>query len=153
MTAESEIYDVLTGDATLMALLTGGVYINTTISEIAINRNTTTSAFQSGDMSFLKPLLIIKTGVERAWGGLYDINTSYQSTYKLDELWYYDDRGAGYNTLRSASNRVYTLLNGRGVDGAFDVKRISLIEGRDSAYNQVPFINEQWAVVGYWTES
>lgn len=147
------IKTLLDADVTLTALLTGGIYTNTTISEIAVNRHTSPSAFQPGNLSFLRPLLIINQRVERPMGGLADSDTSYQSTYQIVELWYYNDRGAGYATLDSAASRVYTLLNGERLTGAFDVRRISHLASRDSAYQNAPIINDEYAIVAYWQEA
>ena len=97
MTVADDIKTILTADATLMALLTGGVH--TGMQEIS--RQDTPSAFDA-NMEIL-PCALIKIGTEIPRGPYM------RSTQTVIHIYFYQRTGNA--TIESAMDRTYDLLH------------------------------------------
>ncbi len=102
------------GDATLLALATGGVWDWDATGRQGINRSNTltAAAFNSG---IIKPCLLFKLRSSVAFGGIADDPAQVVSARDMLEVWGYQH--SGYATIKSMLARVYTLLQGKQLGG------------------------------------
>lgn len=95
----SQIVTLLTGDSTLMALLTGGAYDGNSVG--FISRQNTTAAFDTNGE--LKPCGLVNTESITPWGEMR------YSSRQYVRIWLY--QRFGYGTIDQARQRIYTLLH------------------------------------------
>ena len=126
MSYAAAIKTLLAADATLMAVLTGGIYDFLETRKLGINSVTTPSAFASG---VLKPTALLKGDSETPFGGIADPNAQYITVSQLVSVWLYNDGDAGYAALATARDRIYALLQNSRVVGAFEIRLANIIEG------------------------
>lgn len=101
------IETLLTSDAALMGLLSGGVYTATEIS-----RQTTPEAFDvNGEV---RPCALVRVGADVALG---EINGASRVTI---EIYFY--QRATYEVIDAASERVYALLDRTKVTGVWQIR-------------------------------
>ena len=93
------IYNRLSGDATLLTTLTGGVHDAQTVQEIS--RQNTPGAFDANKE--LKPCALVKMETATPWGPHHDSGRLYV------QVFYYQRAGA--TSIGTALHRVYTLLH------------------------------------------
>jgi hypothetical protein len=122
------IYDLLSGDATLLATLTGGVYDAAQVGEIS--RQTTAAAFDANQE--LLPCALLKLGALTPVGPYVHSARLTVSIY-LYEL-------AGYTNVEVARERIYTLLHRQTVTpaagGCWEIVHTDdVLDVRDSALN------------------
>lgn len=122
MSRESEVKAVLAADATLMAILTGGVFASEDVGVEGISRETTPGAFSSG---YLKPCALVKQRVEMVTPDVEEFDSLYISTSQIVEIWLYEDRG--YSSIDSAKSRILTLLNGKILTQSFEMKLAMIV--------------------------
>ena len=91
-----DIKTVLEADATLMALLTGGIFTQTEIS-----RQLTPGAFDAN--SEIQPCALINYEFEASAGPFNDVSQVYVRVFFYQR--------EGYASINSARDRVYTLLH------------------------------------------
>ena len=114
MTILSEVKAILDSDATLLATATGGIWDYDETGRMGLSRTGTESAFSSGR---IKPCILLKMRSGVADGGLSDDSTvSYRQVL---EVWLYED--TGFANIETMVARVWTLLHGIQVSGAFRV--------------------------------
>jgi hypothetical protein len=109
MSRESEVAAYLRLDATLMAILTGGIYEYMEIMPEGIRRGAdspTVSAFDAN--GYLKPCALVKEASLVPYGNLYDEVEKITSTSQRVEIFFYQDRG--YSAIQTAKERTYQLL-------------------------------------------
>jgi hypothetical protein len=121
MTIDSLIHTRLSGDATLIALLTGGVYLSRSLPRRGITRDDLDAAWMDSETGALKPLAVVKPRSVVATSDVKDQTRQLTSTAQVIEIWMYADGDAGFATLESAANRIYTLLQERRVTGTFSL--------------------------------
>ena len=97
------IYDRLTGDATLMATLTGGLH-----TETEITRQLTPTAFDDNDE--IKPSGLLKMEASTPTGPYDHSQRQYFAVYLYQR--------SGYDSIDTAKDRVYTLLHRQRVTPA-----------------------------------
>lgn len=122
------IYDLLSGDATLLATLTGGVYDAAQVGEIS--RQTTADAFDANGE--ILPCALLKLGT-LAPVGPYVHSARLTVSIYLYEL-------AGYVNVEAARERIYTLLHRQAVTPTSGecweiVHTDDVLDVRDSALN------------------
>lgn len=112
----------LQGDATLMALLTGGLYDGQTVSEIS--RQMTPAAFDAWQE--VQPCAIVKAESATPWGPLHHSGRVYFV------VWLYQRGGSG--VIEQARNRIYALLHRQQLSttaGIFEIAHANDILGID----------------------
>ena len=117
MTILANVKTVLEGDATLLALATGGVWDFNETKRLGLNRTATPTAFDTNDI--IKPCILLKTRSEIPDGFLMDDVTQYASIVATIEVWFYADYD--FTNIDTMSSRVYTLLHAVQVKGSFQV--------------------------------
>lgn len=123
MSRESDFASRMTADATLMAILTGGVFKTETVGVEGISRETTPAAFSSG---YLLPCALVRQRAIVPDGIVEDDMEQDTSVRQVVELWLYEDRG--YTSIDAAASRLFTLFQGWQFSDAFPVKLINQIE-------------------------
>lgn len=120
MAHEDAIAAILEADATLTAILTGGIYTGGEVGPLGITRDTeaTDDAFD-GD-GWLLPCALVKEAAIVATADVTDYGEQVQSARQRVEIWLYQDRT--YVALDSARARIRTLLMGRILDGTFELR-------------------------------
>jgi hypothetical protein len=113
-----DVQTVLEADATLMALLTGGVHIQTEIT-----RQYTPSAFDANGE--IEPCCLINFESEAAAGPFEDSSQVYFRVFFYER--------SGYVSIDSARDRVYTLLHRQriGTTRGWEVRHADDILGQE----------------------
>ncbi len=110
MSRETQFETVMEADATLVALLTGGIYTKETTGVEGLSRETTPAAFDAN--GYLKPCALIRQRDLVPDNAVRDPMAQKASAAQTVEIWLYADAGAGYSAIDSARNRLYTLFEG-----------------------------------------
>jgi len=111
---------LLAADATLVALLTGGIFTKREIGDAGVDRNNsvTSSAYVSvGDYPVLQPCLVIVSRGFIPDGNRADAPSKTVSGRQIIELWFYSDQSIGFGTIESARDRCYALLQMESISG------------------------------------
>lgn len=135
------IVDILTADADLLNILTGGIYVFQDSGRKGMNRIQLMEAYIK-ENGLLKPTCIIYEVEDRFDGQAADANTGFRSTQTPILGWVYDDGDAGYDVIESAELIMYRLLQGTSIPDGFQFlwghtlrnKREQLLE--DACYFQ-----------------
>lgn len=120
MSYESEIAVILDADATLDALLTGGIHQSSTVGPLGITRETVASAFDAN--GYLKPCALVSQRNRVPTGDVLDFDAQLESMRQIVEVWLYADSSAGYSTLDTAALRIRTLLMGDTLTASFELR-------------------------------
>lgn len=108
MTVQADIAAVLQASASLLAVLTGGVYTQDNVSEIS--RQTTAAAFDTNNE--LKPCALVTEGTEIPRGGI-DHTGQGVSVQTPVNIYFYEREG--YGNIAAAMALTFTLLNGKKI--------------------------------------
>ena len=111
------IVDILTANAPLMALLTGGVYVYNVVGRKGINPDSLPKAYDQSvqGQSQLKPMCIVWAAEEAMDGQAVGF---VRSTVTPIYGRLYDNGNAGYATIAAAEAIMYSLLNQTRITGA-----------------------------------
>ena len=113
MSVESTIYGVLSADATLLALATGGVWNFEQTGTKGINRTLTPAAFDATDI--LKPCILVSQRNANPDPSIQDDTGQVMAVRHICELYFFQD--SGYSTIESMKNRCYALLHAQRLTG------------------------------------
>lgn len=125
MAIEDEFATRMTGDATLMAILTGGVFKSGTVGPLGITRETATGAFDAN--GYLEPSVLVRQRSKVPTGDVEDYTDQSTSTSQIVEIWLYED-SAGYTNIDAAMQRIYDLFQGHQLTGTFEARLANTIE-------------------------
>lgn len=135
MSAYSAILATLQGDASLVGILTGGVYDGTEVSDVS--RQTTPPAYD--DYSELKPCAIVKPETQAPAGPHPDGSRLYVT------IWFYQQSGSA--AIDAGRVRAYQLLHRAtlaGSDGLWDVRHANDLLGIEMQALGVPAIMSRY---------
>lgn len=135
MSAYATILGALQGDAQLTAILTGGVYDGTEVSDIS--RQATPAAYD--DYSELKPCAILQPETQAPAGPHPDGSRLYVT------LWFYQQSGSA--AIDAGRVRAYHLLHRAtlaGSDGLWDVRHGNDLLGMEMQALGVPAIMSRY---------
>lgn len=121
MSRVTQIRDFLRSDATLVALLTGGIWQLSDTGRNGLDRRSRPEAFD-GTTGVLKPTAVLRGRGHHKWGGIDDITESTTSGRQVLEIYFYDDGDRTYNTIESARSRVKSLLHYKRLPGISMIK-------------------------------
>ena len=108
-TLRSAIKTLLAGDATLAAILTGGVY-----DRRGISRALTPAAYDT-TTGKIKPCAVVTISSETAAGIGSEETTTYQTDEVFVQVWLYEAEGNHYANIDPAADRVKALLDRQAV--------------------------------------
>lgn len=114
MSRESDFATRMRADATLMAILTGGVYTREDAGPEGISRETTPAAFDSN--GYLKPCAFVKQRGLVPDGEVTDEGAKIVSARLVVEVWLY--QRVTYTAIDGAKARLYALFQGHQFTGA-----------------------------------
>jgi hypothetical protein len=124
MSREDDFKTRMTNDATLMAILTGGVYTKGEVGREGITRETAPSAFD--DDGYLEPCaLVVQRGLVPD-GEVHDEEEQLASAGQVVEVYLYED--SGYGNIDSALDRLFTLFFGYQFTGTFPVELFNMLD-------------------------
>jgi hypothetical protein len=115
----------MTADATLMAILTGGVYKAESVGIDGITRDATPSAFSGG---YLRPSALVKQRAMIPTGDVLDPMEQDTSMRQVVEIWLYADSGAGYTAIDSAYDRIFALFQGYQFSDSSEIFLVNVID-------------------------
>jgi hypothetical protein len=140
---ESEIAARLSGDVTLMATLTGGVYVSGTVGIDGITRDATPAAFSGG---YLLPCALVKQRGNIPDGQVSDETAQIDSAIQIVEVWYYQD--SGYTAIDTAMERARVLLRGYSLTNSFPLTLANVIDRQrdDGALHGASLSRQDWQV-------
>lgn len=124
MALEDSVVTLLETDATLMAILTGGVWSSGKVGSLGITREAAPGAFGTG--GWLKPTALVRQRALVPDGAVRDGMAQQLSTVQIVEVWLYED--AGFANIDAARARIYALLEGVSVSGSFPLELVNLID-------------------------
>lgn len=125
MAREDDFATRMTGDATLMAILTGGVYKSGTVGLEGITRDTVPAAFSGG---YLLPSALVKQRGNVADNQVRDGIAQHTSTTQVVEIYLYQD--TGYTAIDLAKARLYVLFEGYQFNDSLPVESVNEV-GRE----------------------
>lgn len=140
MSAQSDaIKTLLAADATLTAILTGGVHEYTQIGKDVITpQSLPASAYDAS--GYLKPIALVKARSENKFGDGYDGANKFTTVRDVVEVYLLRDGDATAVTLNTASDRVESLLYNVFVGGGW-AKIFNIIsDQRESDLNNALWI-------------
>lgn len=117
-------------DATLMAILLGGVWtpsgyilppaivVGHTVGIEGIDRTTTPAAFSGG---YLRPCALVRQWGNVPTGDVVDYEAQLASARQRVQIYIYQD-APGYTAIDAAKARLYTLFQGHRFSDTFEVR-------------------------------
>lgn len=144
MAYPAQITALLTADATLTALLTGGIHAFESLPRNGVKE--LSAAWANGRM---KPLAVVKGRSHVPFGGIKDTQTQFTTSRQIVEIWLYNDGDQKYTTLRSAQDRIFTLLHLKRIAGAYQIRYVSDLIAPDPVLNNAATIRLEYAVIGH----
>lgn len=133
MSVTTAVANRLEADATLMAILTGGVYPFSETGVNGISPASTPGAYEDG---FLQPTVLVRTRTDLPWGDVHDVGTPTTSYRAVVEVYVYDEGDQSETAIEAAWLRVIALLHEKFVSGAGKLKNINNLKDlRDPEMN------------------
>lgn len=129
MSRESLFAARMAADATLLAMLPGGVYQAKQLLQAGISRDNAqaTAAFDAN--GFLKTCSLVKEAAEIPDGVVRDGYAQLLSTVQRVETWFYKE--GTHEALDLIKDRMINLFEGWPIDGGFEVFLVNVIRDRD----------------------
>lgn len=124
MSRESQFETVMEADATLMAILTGGVWTKEVTGVEGIARETAAAAFDGS--GYLRPTALIRQRDTVPDNAVRDPMAQKVSTSVVVEIYLYEDRG--YTSIDAAMSRLFTLLEGYQFNDSFEVQWVNTVD-------------------------
>jgi len=158
-TYEASIVTLLSADATLTAILVGGVYAYAFPGRKGISRkylpdayaNTSNNPGEDPTYTML-PFCIVKALDAKPQGQIVMAGPSRttMSTITPVCIWIYDNGDAGYDTIDNAYNRIYADLHTQRVAGSFQIlwQPSTQLNQRDADLNDAAFYRADFNVYG-----
>ena len=146
MSRETDFETVMEADATLMAILTGGVHTRESLGDEGLARETVPTAFDSN--GFLKPCSVVRQRAAVNDGAVDDMQAQEASVQQVVELWFYDD--SGFTNIDSAKARSKVLFHGYQFNDSFPLEWAGEPITRDydrGALNGRPMARQDWSVI------
>jgi hypothetical protein len=132
----------------LTALLTGGVRLYTDLPAEGIKPTTLSSAYTNG--SKLKPLCVVRGRAPTPFSRVKIKRDQFRPVRQAVEIYLYDDRDAGFATLKSAAALIHTSLEQQRVTGSWKILTASgPFEYRDTDLNNAACVRLEYTVIGH----
>lgn len=126
---ESQFYDRIVADATIMATLTGGCFKSENVGIEGLTRETTGAAFDAN--GFLKPVALCKQRTRVPDRMIVDSLAQIASIVQTVEIYIYQEAKAGansYDAIDAAVARLYILFHGVPFADSYPVEYTNLID-------------------------
>lgn len=154
MSVEAAVVAKLQADATLAALLTGGIYADTAlvggVGLNGINVRDTPAAFDAS--GYLLPCARVRERAPQPYPASRPLRFAYPAVTArtVVEIHLYQNAGTGWATVTTAKARVFALLEGKSATGIF-VMRWSggLPPMPDPSMDGANHLSIEFAAIGY----
>ncbi len=146
MSIETELRDYLAGDATLVALLDGGIYAwDEETNRNGVTLNDTPAAFD--EFGVLLPCAVVKAPETQNWGGIRDRKVASQST--RIEIYVYDEgRNSRDTAVLPAYDRIVALTDAEFIEGVGHMRHYHRLDIRDIDMSNALVTKADFQVVG-----
>lgn len=146
MSLETEIRDYLLADATLVAILDGGIYAwDEDTLRNGVTMDDVPAAYDAAGV--LLPCALVKVPDERTWGGIRDRKVASWSS-RLEIYVYDEGRNSRDAAVKPAYDRIVLLLDAERVDDVGNLRHYHVIQGRDNDMSNALFTKADFQVVG-----
>lgn len=147
MSAQSDaVKTLLAADATLVAILTGGIHEFTQVGKNVLTQDALpASAYDSNGI--MKPLALVHARSENNWGPGYDHANRYKSVRDVIEIYLCRDGDTTAVNLNGAMSRVLFLTDGQFVGGGWAEVINRLDDDREPILNNALYIRIDLAIV------
>lgn len=126
MALEDDFATRMLADATLMAILDGGVFKAGTVGLEGITRETASTAFDAN--GYLEPVALVRQRGNVPDGNVRDGMAQKTSAVQVVEIYVYTDSAAGFTEIDAAIDRLYELFEGWQPSNSFPVEWVNTIE-------------------------
>lgn len=144
MSYEVTVRTVLAADATLVALLTGGVYARRD-KRIGVNRKNTPTAYNT--TGIMKPHAVVKGRTVQGMG-VKDASNQFRSTRQAVEIYIRNDGDAGFTVIQQAVTRINQLLDQKQIAGIYKAQWRGQLDYNDPDLNEAATIRLEYDLVG-----
>lgn len=144
MSRETDFETRMEADASLMAILTGGVYAAGSLGLLGITRETVPAAFDAN--GYLKPCALVRQRPLIPDLQVIDQIAQVASATQVVEIYVYED--SGYTNIDSALGRLYTLFYGYQFSDSFPVEWLGTLD-RERDQGALPgasMARQEWLV-------
>lgn len=145
MSRESDFATRMTGDATLMAILTGGVHQSGAVGIEGITRETVAAAFDAN--GYLKPCALVAQRGDIPTGDVVDYLAQVTSNRQIVEIWVYQD-APSYTAIDAALARLRTLFFGHWFSDTFEIRLANVLdrERDEGSLSGASMARQDWQV-------
>jgi hypothetical protein len=117
MALAEAVVALLTAEAQLTALFTGGIVSLNQIGGLGLTKRSYPDAWEPPDRLVMRPTLMVRTFREQVTLDITDEDLQYRGTRSVVRLEYFDDRSHGWTTLYNAMPIVYRVLESKSAGG------------------------------------
>lgn len=144
MSLETDFKTRMDADATLMAILTGGVFVSGSLGPLGIARNTAPTAFDGN--GYLEPCALVRQRAQIADLQVVDQIAQAASATQVVEIYVYED--SGYTNIDSALSRLFTLFFGYQLTDSFPAEWIGTLdrERDQGALDGASMARQEWLI-------
>ena len=145
MSREADFQTRMEADSTLMATLTGGVFISGELGREGITRTSAPTAFDSN--GYLKPCALVRQRALTPDLQVVDQIEQVSSATQVIEIYVYQD--SGYTSIDTALGRLYTLFFGYQFSDSFPLEWIGTLDReRDGgALDGASMARQEWLTI------
>lgn len=130
MSLQHTIRDTLKTSVGLVAAFTGGIIAYDDMDGYGLTRTSYPAAF-STTSPVLKPLILVRERFKVTTGNVIDEEENARSFTQAVEIWFYNDRKAGYTVINAAETTARGLLNYSTLGGCRLERREVRVYDRD----------------------
>ena len=151
MTIVSEVVTLLkadTGAGGVATLCTGGIYDwQVDAKENGLNRNDTPNAFDT-TTGILKPSCMVRSRADTPDNGIHDEGTGNDSARTVVELWFLNDKDAGFSVITTARDRAKVVFRTNKTASGFIPRWAgnTITGGRDADLNMAAVLRVDYDV-------
>lgn len=146
MSIENAIETFLDADATLAALLTGGIHAWDELPRDGINETQMSSVFTTG---ILKPTAVVRARDSVPFGRVGDNQLQRRTMRTPIEIYLHVDADAGYTTLESAKDRIFVLLHKKPIPNTGNLRWVNERKFRDFTLNNAASYRLEYDLISY----
>lgn len=145
MSKAEAVYDVLAADSTLTTLLTGGVY---RIDDVPpeVNQDSMPEVYDVANVRLLPWCAVRGRDIVPVPNAPRDPAAQLTTQRQVIELYFYNDRYAGWDVNRQAADRAYALLQDQFVSATFKLNLVNQAESRDDAMQGATLLRHDYEV-------
>lgn len=146
---EPALKAVLDADATLNALLTGGIFAYRDLGVSGVGFTNIIDARRDPSTGIFEPFGVVRgRNVITTSNRLHDEDTQYVAVEQTIEIWILDDPTSTKAVIDSATDRIYQLLEFRPPEGAFQCELVHYFDARDYDFSGARAMAVEFLITG-----